>query len=191
MAKIKDYMAFSRLGDYRIFLFSNSILALALGLFTPFYIIFLQNFGGSIEQFGFAIGLMILAQSITSYFAGGYSDKVGRKIFLIAGGFILTGVVLAYTLISSLLMLYILQVVNGVTTSLQMTMETVFLGDVTKKAKRGAKIGRYHAIIGIVTAIAMMAGGLVVGQLGFKAIFYIASGIIFVSTLLLLYLKED
>ena len=157
----------------------------------PFYIIFLQGFGGSIEQFGFAIGLMILAQSITSYFAGKYSDKLGRKIFLIVGGFILTGVVLAYTLINSLLMLYILQVVNGVTTSLQMTMETVFLGDVTKKAKRGAKIGRYHAIIGIVTAIAMMAGGLVVGQLGFKAIFYIASGIIFVSTLLLLYLKED
>jgi MFS family permease len=156
----------------------------------PFWIIFLQDFGGSIEQFGFAIGLMMLAQSVTSYYVGKYSDKLGRKIFLIIGGFILAGVVFAYTLITSLLQLYILQIINGITSSMQATMETTFLGDITKKIKRGADIGRFHAIVGIMAAVSMMAGGFVVGRLGFKIIFYITAAIIFVSTFMLFYIKE-
>ena len=183
-------MMLQKLGNYRLFLLSNSSLAFALGLFMPFWIVFLQDFGGSIEQFGFSIGLMMLAQSITSYFVGRYSDKFGRKVFLIIGGFILSGIVFAYTLITSLVHLYVLQIINGITSSMQATMETAFLGDITKKARRGADIGRYHAIVGIMSAIAMMGGGIVAGQLGFKIIFYATAAIIFVSTLLLFYVKE-
>jgi len=189
-SKVIDCMVFRKLGDYKVFLFSNSILAFALGLFMPFWIIFLQDFGGSIEQFGFAIGLMVFAQSITSYFAGKYSDKLGRKLFLIIGGFILTGVVFSYTLITSLIQLYILQIVNGITNSMQMTMETTFLGDITKKVSRGLDIGKYHAIVGVMAAISMMGGGFIAGQMGFKIIFYITAGIIFVSTILLFYIQE-
>lgn len=183
-------MTFRKLGNYRIFLFSNSVLAFAMGLFTPFWIIFLQDFGGSIEQFGFALGLMLFAQSTTSYFVGKYSDKLGRKIFLIIGGFILSFVVFGYTLITSLLHLYILQIVNGITNSIQMTIEATFLGDITKKISRGINIGKYHAIVGIMAAISMMVSGFIVGQLGVEIIFYITSLIIFFSTLLLFYIKE-
>src|SRR3989338_5295527 len=112
-------MMLQKLGNYRLFLLSNSSLAFALGLFMPFWIVFLQDFGGSIEQFGFSIGLMMLAQSITSYFVGRYSDKFGRKVFLIIGGFILSGIVFAYTLITSLVHLYVLQIINGITSSMQ------------------------------------------------------------------------
>jgi len=179
-----------RLGNYRIFLLSNSALALALGLFTPFYIVFIQEFGGGIEQFGFAIGLMVLAQSVTSYFTGKYSDRFGRKIFLITGGFAMSGVVLGYAFISTLIELYILQILNGVTNAMQMTMETSFLGDITEKLSRGTDIGKYHAAVGIMTALAMMAGGFVIGELGFKVIFYFTAAIIFLSTLILFRIKE-
>ena len=185
-------MTFSKWGNYRIFLFSNSILGLAMGLFMPFWMVFIQDFGGgSLEQFGFAIGLMTLAQSITSYFAGRHSDKWGRKIFLIVGGFVLTGVTLAYTLITSMVQLYLLQVINGITNSLQMTMETAFLGDTTKKGKRGTDIGKYHALVGIMAGIAMMLGGFLAGRLGFRIIFYIVAGIIFISTVLLFNIQEQ
>lgn len=182
-------MTFKKLGNYRIFLVSNSVLAFAMGLFMPFWIIFLQDFG-SIEQFGFALGLMLFAQSVTSYFVGKYSDKLGRKVFLIIGGFILSFVVLAYTLITSLFHLYMLQIVNGIINSIQMTIETTFLGDITKKVSRGVNIGKYHAIVGIMAAVSMMISGFIVGQLGVKIIFYITSLIIFFSTLILFYIKE-
>lgn len=183
-------MVLEKFGNYRIFLLSNSTLSFALGLFMPFWIVFLQDFGGSIQQFGISIGLMVLAQSLTSYFAGKYSDKLGRKIFLIIGGFMLAAVTLAYTLITSMTQLYFLQVVNGITGAMQITMETTFLGDITKKVSRGADIGKYHAVVGVMAALAMMGGGYVVGQAGYKTIFYVTAAIVFVSTLLLLGIKE-
>ncbi len=80
-------MVLRKLGNYWIFLISNSMLSFAFGLFTPFWLIFVNDFGGSIEQFGFSIGLMVLAASITSYFVGKHSDKLGRMPFLIIAGF--------------------------------------------------------------------------------------------------------
>lgn len=181
---------FKKENNYKVFLFSNSILGLAFGLFSPFWMIFLKDFGGSMEQFGFAIGLMIFAQAIASYFAGKYSDKFGRKIFLIIGGFILSAVIFGYTVINSLIQLYILQIINGITSAMQMTMETSFLGDTTKKASRGINVGKYHTIVGIVTGLAMMAGGFVAGQLGFEIIFYITSILVLISTIILLFIKN-
>ena len=58
-------------------------MSFAIGLFMPFWIVFIQDFGGSIESFGFAIGLMAFVQSISSYFAGKLADTFGRKIFII------------------------------------------------------------------------------------------------------------
>lgn len=180
----------SRFANYKIFLVSSSVLGFAFGLFAPFWIVFIQQFGDGIQQFGFSIGLMVLAQSLTSYFSGKFSDKLGRKIFLIIGGVFLALIVFAYTLIESLLQLYVLQVLNGVATAILMTMETTFLGDVTKRKSRGLNVGKYHAIVGIMSAIAMMGGGFVVGEFGFKVIFYIVSGIIFISALVILKIKE-
>jgi MFS family permease len=174
-----------------MFLYSNSMLAFALGLFMPFWMVYLQDFGTGIEQFGFALGLMMLAQSSTSYFAGKFSDKLGRKVFLISSGFILSGVVYAYTLISTLFQLYILQIINGMTSSIQATMEPSFLGDVTEKTKRGTDIGRYRAIVGFMAAISMMGGGYLVGAFGFKIIFYSTAALIFISTLILFNIGEE
>ncbi|MFZ3076823.1 MAG: MFS transporter [Candidatus Aenigmatarchaeota archaeon] len=179
-----------KLGNYGLFLLSESFLSLGLGLFTPFLYIFLQDFGGSPEQFGFSIGILLLAAGITSYFAGKHSDRIGRKIFLVVGGLVLSGTVFAYTIITSLVQLYVLQIINGIVSSIQLTAGTSFLGDITKKATRGKDVGKYHALIQIMAAIAIMLGGVIVGQLGFKIIFYIAGIIMFVSTLFLLYIKE-
>ncbi len=181
---------FKKLGNYGLFLLSESFLSFALGLFTPFLYVFLQDFGGSLEQFGFSIGILLLAAGITSYFAGKHSDKIGRKIFLVIGGFVLSGTVFAYTLITSLVQLYALQIINGIVSSIQLTAETSFLGDITKKATRGKNVGKYHALIQVMAAIAIMAGGFIGGQLGVKIIFYIAALIMFISALVLFYIKE-
>ncbi len=184
-------MTLSKLGNYNIFLASNSLLALATGLLGPFYIVFVQNFaGGNMGQFGFSVGLAAFAYSVAAYYVGKYSDKLGRKIFLILGGFSVSGVILAYTLITSAFQLYLLQIINGLVSSMQGTMETAFLADITKKASRGADIGKYHALVGVIASITMMASGFIVGSMGFKVIFYITAAIVFVSTIALFYIKE-
>ena len=180
-----------KLGNYNLFLVANSLASLANGLFAPFWIVFIQDFGGSFEQFGFSVGIMTLASAITSYFAGKHSDQLGRKIFLITSGLLMAAITFAYTIITSIWHLYALQIFTGVTGAMGGTIGAAFLGDITKKQSRGADIGKYHAIISVASAIAMMAGGFIVGQSGFKMIFYITAGITFVSTLMLVYIKEN
>src|SRR3989338_1836928 len=89
--------------NLRIFTLSNSLMAFAFGLFGPFYYIF-------INDFGIAMGLVVLSGALVSLFTGKYSDKFGRKPFLILGGYASAILVFLYTIIGSIWQLYLLQI---------------------------------------------------------------------------------
>jgi len=173
-----------------IFTFSNSLMSFAFGLFGPFYFIFINDLGGSIENFGIAAGLVVLSGSLVSLIVGKYSDKFGRKPFLIIGGYASAIVVFLYTIIGSLWQLYLLQVFNGLVVSLFATSESSFLGDITEKRKRGIEIGRYDAFVGVTEALAIFIGGFLAGRFGFEIVFYIVSIIFIISTTIMLKLRE-
>ncbi|OGI15819.1 hypothetical protein A3K63_00440 [Candidatus Micrarchaeota archaeon RBG_16_49_10] len=176
--------------NLKAFILSNSIVYFAAGLFGSFYFLFIEKMGGSIENFGISVGLMTIAQASTSYFGGKYSDKFGRKPFLIASGFISALTVFLYTIINSLWQLFALQVLNGIISSIYGTSELSFLGDITEKTTRGLNIGKYNAIVGIFAGLAVILGGFLIGKFGFKLIFYFCSLFYLVGTLLLLRIKE-
>jgi MFS family permease len=176
--------------NFRIFTFSNSLMALAFGLFGPFYLIFINDLGGSIENFGIAVGLVILSGALVSLFAGKYSDKFGRKPFLIFGGYASAIIVFLYTLINSVWQLYLLQIFSGIIISIFETSESSYLGDITEKQKRGEEIGKYDAFIGITEAFAIFLGGFLIASFGFNTIFYLVSIIFLIATTILLKLKE-
>lgn len=176
--------------NFKIFLLSNSVTSLASGLFSPFYILFIQGFGKSISKFGLSIGLMALAGAITAYFAGKYSDKIGRKPFLIISGFILSLIIIGYTLINSMYQLYIFQILNGILGSIIITIGTTFLADLTRKSTRGVHIGRYNAITGIIAAFSVMISGLIAADLGYKIVFYIVAVLNIISTSILFFINE-
>jgi len=180
-----------RLTNYRIFVISYTIVSFAMGIFGPFWAVFILEFGDSVESLGFAVGLMILAQSLTSYFAGRLSDRFGRKRFMV-GANIATGVIIfSYTLIGSVTQLYILQVVYGVVTAISGTAESAFLGDITEKSTRGSAVGKLNAVTGVAAALAMMGAGVLIGGFGFSVIFYTVSVFFVLASFVLLFIKEQ
>ena len=181
---------FDRKRNFRVFALSTSLMSFALGLFGPFYLIFINKIGGSIENFGIAVGLVVLSGALTSLIAGKYSDKFGRRPFLIIGGYASALVVFLYTIVGSLWQLYLLQIFNGLIHTVFETSEMAFLGDVTKKSRRGADIGKYNAFLGIAEALAIFAGGFLAAVFGFELVFYIVAIIFAVSTTAMLRLKE-
>jgi len=179
-----------KLSNLALFTLASSIASFAAGLFGPFYVVYIQQVGGSIENLGVAFGLLLIAQSIMSYFCGKYSDKFGRKLFLIGSGYITSAIILAYTLIRTIMELYTLQIIFGIMNAIDHTVSTVFLGDVTQKRRRGIQIGKYNAIIGVFSAFAIIIGGMLISKFGFRIIFYAVSSLFFISTSLLFLIKE-
>ena len=166
-------------------------MALAFGLFGPFYYIFINEIGGSIENFGIAVGLVVLSGALVSLIAGKYSDKFGRKPLLIFGGYASAIIVFLYTIIGSLWQLYLLQIFSGLVIAIFETSEASFLGDLTKKEKRGAEIGKYDAFVGIAEALAIFSGGFLAGRFGFEIVFYIVSIIFIISTTIMFKIRES
>ena len=140
-------MPLHKLGNYKLFLLYSSIGAIGSGLFTPFWIVFIQQFGGGFERFGFAIGLSVLAQGVTAYVAGRHSDVLGRKPFLIGARAAMGLNTLAYTIISTPFQLYVLQILNGIIAATHSSVSIAFLGDITKKKSRGHGVGVQQAVL--------------------------------------------
>jgi len=178
------------LNNFRIFTIVSSFWGIAMGLFGPFYVLYIQDIGGSLENLGIAFGIMVFAQSFVSYFAGKYSDRFGRKPFLIIVGYSNAIVFLFYLLIENLWQLYALQALWGVVDAIDTTTTKAFLADITSKKRRGLEMGKFDAIVGIFAATSMIIGGLIAGKYGLGIIFYICSGFYFLSTTLLFLIKE-
>ena len=176
--------------NFRIFTLVNAVMAFAFGLFGPFYFLFISDRGGSIENFGVAVGLLVLSGALASFISGKYSDRCGRKIFLIVGGYASACIVYGYTVVAELWQLYLLQIASGIVISIFETAEASFLGDLTKNGNRGSVVGSYDALAGIAEAIAIFLSSFLVGRFGFDVVFYVVVLLFVVSTSFLFLLKE-
>ena len=173
-----------------IFTLVTSIWAFAWGLIGPFYVVYAQQIGGTIENLGIAFGILVLVESLTSYIFGKYSDKVGRRPFLMIVGYSNTIILFLYTIITTVAQLYVIQIFLGIVDSMEKTISTAFLGDITKRNKRGLQIGKYNTVVGIFGGISLMLGGLLINRYGFQIIFYIGSFFVFLATSMLFFINE-
>lgn len=172
--------------NYNLYLAAKATLSLSAGIFGPFYILFVQQKGGGLENFGIAMGILAFTQALTSYFVGGLSDIHGRKPILITAGFLSALTTIAYLLINQQWQLFGLQALSGVLGGIEGTVGFSFLGDLTKKETRGADIGRFDATVGIVGAFAMILGGYIAKALGIESVFILmALGEILYASLLI------
>jgi len=142
------------------------------------------------EKLGIAFSIMVLSQSLTSYLAGHFSDKLGRKPFLIITAYVDTIILFLYTVIQETHQLYLLQGVLGITNGVVDTISTSLLGDLTVKEKRGRTVGRFNAIVGLSSAIGLSVGGYLVKYYGIKSLFYLTSLVVALTTSLLFFIKE-
>jgi len=71
----------SRKKNFNIFTFSNSLMALAFGLFGPFYYLFINDMGGSIENFGIAADYLFYLELYFLCLQGNFQIKLGENPF--------------------------------------------------------------------------------------------------------------
>ncbi len=177
--------------NLKIFTLLSSIWGTIMGLIGPFYVVYVSKLSGGMEKMGLAFAITIIIKSTTSYIAGKYSDKLGRKGFLFASAYMDATILLLYTVINDIYMLYIVQAALGISGGIMETIEVSLLGDFTKKAKRGQDVGKFSAIVGLSTGVGLFIGGYLAKLYGIKSLFYFASAVIALSTILLVFIKEE
>ncbi len=168
----------------------SSIWAIVFGLIGPFYVVYVERLSGGMEKLGIAFSIMILLQSFTSYFVGRFSDKLGRRPFLFVTAYADTIILLLYTVIHETYQLYLLQGMLGITNGVADTISTSLLGDLTIKEKRGKAVGKFNAIVGLSSAVGLSLGGYMAKFYGLKSLFYLASIVVALSTVLLFFIRE-
>ena len=174
-----------------IFTAVSSIWAVIFGLIGPFYVVYVATLSGGMEKLGIAFSIMILFQSLTSYLAGHFSDKLGRRPFLFVTAYADTIILFLYTVIHETYQLYLLQGMLGITNGIVDTISTSLLGDLTIKEKRGKTVGKFNAIVGLSSAVGLSLGGYMAKYYGLKSLFYLASLVVALSTVLLFFIKES
>ena len=184
-------MSTLRSRNLRIFTTVSSVWAIIFGLIGPFYVLHIEKLSGGIEKLGIAFSIMILLQSFTAYFAGRFSDKLGRRPFLFATAYIDAIFLFLYTVIDQTYQLYFLQAMLGVTNGVIDTISTSLLGDLTVKEKRGKAVGKFNAIVSLASAGGITIGGYIAKLYGITALFYIASICVALSSVLLFFIRED
>jgi MFS family permease len=164
---------------------------IVFGFIGPFYVVYVEKISGGMENLGIAFSIMILLQSLTTYYAGRYSDRLGRKPFLLVTAYADAILLFMYTVISKPHHLYILQGFLGITNGIGGTIRMSLLGDLTVKEKRGREVGKFNAIVSFASAVGLAFSGYLVKYYGLKFLFYLASIMVALSTLLLFFIKED
>jgi MFS family permease len=177
--------------NLRIFTAVSSIWAVVMGFIGPFYVIQVERLSGGMEKMGIAFGIMVLVQSVTTYGTGRFSDRLGRKPFLFLTAYMDSAVLFLYTVIGQTYQLYLLQAALGVTNGIVGTVSTSLLGDLTKRESRGKHVGTFNAVVSLASAAGLFMGGYLVKIYGLKSLFYLASGTVALSTILLYFIKED
>ncbi len=183
-------MSSSNARNLLIFTTVSSIWAIVIGFIGPFYVVYVSELSGGMEKLGLAFSIMIFAQAGTTYYAGRFSDKLGRKPFLFLTAYVDAAILFMYTVISETYQLYILQALLGFTNGIVDTVSTSLLGDLTVKEDRGKDIGKFNALVSLASGAGLFCGGYLVKFYGLEFMFYLASAVIALSTILLFFINE-
>lgn len=170
---------------------SQSIVLFGMGIVFPFYIIFINKIGANFTEFGIAFAIFSISAALAHKFVGKYSDRFGRKIFLLINSWGIAVTFLLFPIVTTIMQVYVLQAILGIFGAMQKTSEKAIVADLTDGGKRGLEIGSYHGWIAIFSALAVIAGGYLIDIFTLDIIFYIGSVILFLSSFATLKIKEN
>ncbi|OGY58467.1 MAG: hypothetical protein A3E61_00220 [Candidatus Colwellbacteria bacterium RIFCSPHIGHO2_12_FULL_43_12] len=156
----------------RILIVTNSIMVFILGLFAPFYAIFVERIGGSIAFAGFSWGVLLIVAGTLIFLFSNWELKVKEPELLIAFGHIVRGVVfLSYAFMGSMTQLIVTQVLWGIAIALSAPAFDSIYSAHTDKDGAISEWGGWEGIAAISAGSAALIGGLIIEGFGYQPVF--------------------
>jgi DHA1 family multidrug resistance protein-like MFS transporter len=166
------------------------IIMVGFGIIIPILPYFAESMGAS----SFHLGLLMASYSLTQFiFApvwGRYSDRVGRRPVMLLGllGFGIT--FLMFAMSDHLWMLFAARILGGFLTSATLPTAMAYIGDSTSEKDRGGGMGLMGAAMGLGMIFGPAIGGYM-GAISFRAPFYFAAGLGFLTTVFAFFMLPE
>ncbi len=158
--------------NLRFLIFVNATLTFVVGMFGPFYAVFVQKIGGGAALAGTSWALFSVVSGILILLLSKWELRVKRRHVLLALGYLIRAAVfLSYAFMDNIPQLLITQILWGVASALGTpAFDALYTSNISKESAI-LEWGDWEGISAIATGVAALIGGLLIQAIGFKILF--------------------
>lgn len=138
---------------------------------SPLLPVYAEELGATGIWIGLTFSVFAITQTIFGPFAGRWSDRYGRKPFIVAGLLIYFVAALGYLTASSFYQVLAFRALSGMGTSLIFSVARAYVGDMVPPGHEGRWFGMFATADIIGFGVGPLLAGVIRGVLGFDAVF--------------------
>ena len=174
--------------NLRLLIFVNTIIVFTVGLFAPFYAVFVQKIGGGVALAGVSWALFSVVSGIFILMLSKWELRVKKRHVLLALGYIIRAIVfLSYAFMDNIPQLLVTQILWGIAGAVGTpAFDSLYTSNTSKEASI-VEWGDWEGISAIATGIAALIGGFLIQMIGFRILFILMSTISLSLGIFLLY----
>jgi DHA1 family multidrug resistance protein-like MFS transporter len=147
------------------------VATMGISMVSPLLPVYAKEFGATGIWIGITFSIFAVTQTLTSPFVGGWSDRYGRKPFIITGLLLYTAAAIGYLLADELWQVIAFRALSGGGTSLIFSVAHAYLGDMMPEGQEGRWSGIFSSADIIGFGIGPLLAGVVRQTLGFDSVF--------------------
>jgi DHA1 family multidrug resistance protein-like MFS transporter len=164
---------------------------LGVGNIVPFLPLYAKSMGANSLMMGLIFSVFAFSRMLVLGHVGGWSDRRGRKSFIIFGLGLMTVASLGMDLASNTWHLVGLRGIMGFASAFVLPIAMALVADYITEGREGRTIGNFNTAILLGLGLGPMIGGWLYDNFGVSACFYIMSGLTLVSFLLVILWVKD
>lgn len=156
----------------RILITTNTTMNFVVGLFAPFYAVYVVKIGGSVAIAGISWALFSIVAGLLTLLFSNWELKIKEQELLMASSYVLKVVVfLSYAFMTSLPQLFLTQIIWGISSALNNPAFDALYTSHTSKDSLISEWGGWEGISAISTGAAALVGGIAIEILGYQSVF--------------------
>ncbi len=169
-----------------ILLALSTLLTLLVGLFAPFYALFVEKIGGGIEIAGISWAVFsIVSGVLILLFTMWETHVVHKRKLLLAGLFLRALAFLSFVFITSITDLILAQVLMGISIALTNPSYDALFTHHTTEQKAISDWGGWEGLTSIAAGVASVTGGFLIKYFGYETVFLTIAACVFCMALYL------
>lgn len=179
-----------------LIIISDFVLIAAFAFISPIFAVFVtqQIKNGTVAVVGFALTIYWVTKSILQLFVARYIDRNHGETddfyFMIAGGFLNALTVSLYYFVTEVWQVYGLHLLYGISDAMLVPPFYAIFTRHIDKGQEGFEWSLYSSFaLGASSALGAAVGGVLATLVGFRIIFPLAGLLVFIATIMLLFLR--